>query len=174
MTTEGERPVDGSEAERLDNRFRALLEGLRTTLPGVQVLFGFLLIVPFQTSFADLEQPAEVAYYTAFIATAAASVLLIAPSVHQRVRAPLTGMARRHPGHVRQAVYLTIAGTVAFAIALAASVYLVSGLVFDDLIATVVAAATSVLVAATWFYLPLVAWRRDGTRPEGLPGTTDG
>lgn len=144
----------------VDEQFRALMEGLRTTIPGVMVLFSFLLALPLQTSFADIGGLNTVVFYTAFLSSAVASVLLIAPSVHQRVRAPFTGIRRRAQSHVQTAVRLTIAGTVAFLIAVASVVFLVSSIVFSNLLAAI---STSIVVGVAgwgWFYLPLVRFAR--------------
>jgi len=96
---------------------------LPTTLPGVQVLFAFLLTLPLQAAFEGLAAPAKAAYLIAFFASASASVLLIAPSAHQRLRAPKTGVPRRSRKDLEFTVRMTIAGTVAFSFALAASVF---------------------------------------------------
>lgn len=150
---------DDADRNGVDESFRALLEGLRTTLPGVQVLFAFLLTIPFQGAFADLRGIELGAFYVAFFATAVSSILLIAPSAHQRLRAPLTGVARRSASHLAITVKLTIVGTVTFAVALAASVFLVSTLVFDDLTGSIAASIVTLLAAWSWFYLPLVTFR---------------
>lgn len=148
------------EAGDADDQFRALMEGLRTTLPGVQVLFAFLLTLPFQPAFSDLDGGDRLAYAVAIYASAVASVLLIAPSVHQRVRAPISGITRRHLDHVQVAAWLAIAGTVVFLVALVAAVYLVSSVVF----AHTAAVTASVVIAATagwtWFVLPAVQFGR--------------
>ena len=96
----------------VDDQFRAILEGLRTTLPGVQVLFAFLLVLPLQASFAEIRDLERFAYYVAFFGSAMSSVLLIAPSAHQRLRAPITGVERRSTTHLRITIVLTIVGTV--------------------------------------------------------------
>jgi len=150
---------ENADENGVDESFRAILEGLRTTLPGVQVLFAFLLTIPFQGSFADLRGIESVAFYVAFFATAVSSILLIAPSAHQRLRAPLTGVARRSAHHLEIAVKLTIIGTVTFAVALAAAVFLVSTLVFDDVTGSIAASIVTLLAAWAWFYLPLVTFR---------------
>lgn len=152
---------DDSADNAVDESFMAILEGLRVTLPGVQVLFAFLLTIPFQASFADLRGVESWAFYVAFFATAVSSILFIAPSAHQRLRAPLTGVARRSERHLEIAVRLTIVGTVTFAVALAASVFLVSTLVFDDVTGSLAASAVTLLAAWAWFYLPLVTFRND-------------
>ncbi len=148
---------DGS----VDDQFRALMEGLRTTIPGVMVLFAFLLTMPLQSPFGDLSSINKTAYYIAFISSALSAVLLIAPSVHQRVRAPISGIRRRHTKHVMAATRLAIAGTVTFAVAITASVYLVTSLVLSDMIASVVAATIAAAAAWSWFYMPLVTFRSD-------------
>lgn len=151
-----------SDDMSVDQQFRALMEGIRTTLPGVQVLFAFLLILPFQGRFADLRGLDEYVYYLAVMASAVASVLLIAPSAHQRVRGLETGIPRHHLEHIRTAARLTVAGTVAFLVALAAAVYLVSTVVFRDSVAATAVAVVAGLAAWAWFYLPLVEFRRTG------------
>ena len=145
----------------VDDSFRGVMEGLRTTLPGVQVLFAFLLTLPIQPSFAELERNERWVFYLAFASAALGSVLLIAPSVHQRVRAPISGIRRRTPRHVYVAIKVAIAGTVATAVAIAASVYLVSSLVFGDPFGAGAAAAIAGLTAWAWFYLPLVSFRNE-------------
>ena len=121
------REEDGDE---VDDAFRAVLEGLRTTLPGVQVLFAFLLTLPFLESFRSLPVSEKTAFYLAFFGSAVASILLIAPSAHQRIRAPISGVKRRSARHLQITVRITIIGTVVFAVALVAAVYLVSSLVY--------------------------------------------
>lgn len=144
----------------VDDEFRGLLEGLRTTLPGTQALFGFLLILPFQGRFGDLQAVPRTAYYTAFIASALATVLLVAPSAHQRLRAPRDGIQRRSPTHLRITVWITIAGTVAFAVGLVAAVFLVSQVVFSNLWASVASAFVAAVMVASWFHVPLVTFER--------------
>jgi hypothetical protein len=145
----------------VDDEFRSILEGLRTTLPGVQVLFAFLLILPLQSAFAELRDMERIAYYVAFFGSAMASVLLIAPSAHQRLRAPFTGVERRSKRHLRVTIFMTNAGTIIFAIALAAAVFLVSTLVLpSDSVAIGATAAVAAVVAWSWFYVPLVTFQR--------------
>ncbi len=155
MTEMGDEPNHD-----VDDQFRALLEGLRTTLPGVQVLFAFLLTLPFQAAFAEIRDVERVAYYMAFFGSAIASVLLIAPSAHQRLRAPITGMTRRSSRHLRITVLITIVGTVVFAVALAAAVFLISTLVLTDNVAVAATAAVVAVLIWSWFYVPLVTFKR--------------
>jgi len=144
----------------VDDQFRSLMEGLRTTLPGVQVLFAFLLVLPLQASFVEITDLERIAYYVSFFGSAMASVLLIAPSAHQRLRAPVTGMERRSERHLHIAVNLTIAGTIIFAIALSAAVFLISTLTLTDSVAVGATIAVAVVLAWSWFYIPMVTFRR--------------
>ena len=151
--------TDRSEND-VDDQFRSLMEGLRTTLPGVQVLFAFLLVLPLQTAFSEISDTARVAYYISFFGSAIASVLLIAPSAHQRLRAPVDGVERHSERHLQIAVSLTIAGTIVFAIALAAAVFLISSLTLTDSFAIGATIALTALMAWAWFFIPLVTFRR--------------
>jgi hypothetical protein len=148
------------EQTDVDDQFRSLMEGLRTTLPGVQVLFAFLLVLPLQAEFTGISDGEKVAYYVAFFGSAMASVLLIAPSAHQRLRAPITGLERRSERHIDVAVNLGIAGTIIFAIALAAAVYLISSLTLTNSFAIAATVAVGAITVWSWFYLPLIAFRR--------------
>jgi hypothetical protein len=170
--TEDEAQTGGSKSGRpksdealtdneIDDSFRGVMEGLRTTLPGVQVLFAFLLTLPIQASFAELEPSDRWVFYVAFGSSALASVLLIAPSVHQRVRAPISGFRRHTARHVYVAIKVAIAGTIATAVAIAASVYLVTSLVFGDRAGAAAAAVIAGVTTWAWFYLPIVNFSRD-------------
>jgi hypothetical protein len=143
----------------VDDQFRSLMEGLRTTLPGVQVLFAFLLVLPLQASFSQIGGMEKAAYYVAFFGSAMSSVLLIAPSAHQRLRAPISGMERHSQRHLDIAVNLTIAGTIVFAVALAAAVFLISALTLSNSLAIAAALAVAAVTAWSWFYIPLISFR---------------
>ena len=145
----------------VDDAFRAFMEGLRTTLPGIQVLFAFLLILPFQQSFSELSGPEEIAYFVAFFGSAVASILLIAPSAHQRVRAPQSGVRRHSLQHLQMAVRITIVGTVVFAIALVAAVYLVSSILLETVAGVVATVLVGLILGWAWFYVPLVTFNEE-------------
>lgn len=145
----------------VDDEFRALMEGLRTTIPGVMVLFSFLLVLPLQSTFGDIGGPNTIVFYAAFISAALASILFIAPSVHQRVRGPISGIKRNSWSHVLYATKVAIAGNVFFLISIVAVVYLVSSLVFTEPLAAVATVLIAVIASWSWFYLPLVRFRED-------------
>ena len=153
--------AQSDSADQVDDQFRALMEGLRTTIPGVIVLFSFLLVLPLQSAFAEIQLSNTIVYYTAFSSSALAAVLLIAPSVHQRMRAPISGIQRRTMSHVMFATKVAIAGTVFFLVAISAVVYLVSSLVFTNLAAVVATAVITAVAVWAWIYLPLFSFDRE-------------
>jgi len=155
-------PQDEPARHDIDDDFRSLMEGLRTTLPGVQLISAFLLILPFQTAFGELSHPERGAFHIAFVSALMSSLLLMAPATHQRLRARSDGtVARRTPRHVKVATRLATAGSVLFAVALVAVAYLVASVVLGTLEAVVLTAAVAVLGAWSWFYLPLVSFERE-------------
>lgn len=157
----GERVDDGRTGD-VDDQFRALLEGLRTTLPGVQLITAFLLTVPLYDRFTDLVTAERVAYYVAFVSALLSSLLLMAPSAHQRLRADERGaVVRRSPRHLRVAVRLTIVGTAVFMVAITAVAYLVSSVVMNTVVAAALAALVAFVGGWSWFYLPIVRFSGD-------------
>jgi hypothetical protein len=152
--------AEESKDERLDRELIELLNELRVALPGVQVLFAFLLAVPFTQRFERLTAVQEDVFFAAFLCTAVATALLIAPSAYHRLR------WREHDKEhmLQMSNRLAIAGTVFLAAAIIAVVYLVTDLIFGlaaTLVATLLAA---VLFGWLWYGLPLV--RRLRARPQ--------
>jgi hypothetical protein len=89
-------------------------------------------------------------------------LLLMAPSSHQRLRAREgKGVARRHRHHLDVAVHVTIVGSALFAVAVTAVAYLVSSIVLGTTGALAVTAAIVVTWGWSWYYVPLVSFRRD-------------
>jgi hypothetical protein len=147
--------ADESKEERLDRELIELLNELRVALPGVQVLFAFLLGVPFTQRFAQATDLQQDAYFFTFLCTAAATALLIAPSAYHR----LTWRQgdKEHLLVVSNA--LTIAGTFFLAVAIASTVFVVTDLLFATTAAALVAGATAVFYALFWYVLPLLRRR---------------
>ncbi len=153
------RPYPQDDIDEADKSFKRLLEGLRTTLPGAQVLLGFLFILPFQAEFSSMSDIDRIIYQVAFYSAALASVLLIAPSVHQRFRAPMTGIRRNDKAHVDVAVWVSLAGSVALGVAITASTALVGSTVSESWVATAMAVLVGLTVVYTWALQPLVQFR---------------
>ena len=151
----------GGQRTDVDDQFRSLLEGLRTTLPGVQLITAFLLTLPLYERFEDLTTAENAAYYIAFVSALLSSLLLMAPSSHQRLRAPDHGVTRRSPHHLQVAIWLTVAGTVGFAVAITAVAFLVSSIVLNTVAAIAVASLVAAVGAWSWFYVPLISFERE-------------
>ena len=151
-------PPDDPDA---DEQFSRLLEGLRATLPGVEVLFAFLLVLPFQQNFTKLRGYETRLYVIALTFAGVALVLLIAPSIHQRVRAPFTGLPRRSVRHVKVGAYLGIAGSVAASLALVTSTWLAVTVVYGRGWAVLLAVLIAALLGWSWFFIPLYVFRDD-------------
>ena len=155
-------PSGDHDDEQVEDEFRSLLEGLRTTLPGVQLVTAFLLTVPLYEKYDTLGRSERMAYYIAFASALVASLLLMAPSSHQRLRArDGEGVSRRHRRHLDVAVRLTILGSVLFAVAITAVAFLVSSIVLGTGWSLAVTMAVVVTWAWSWYYLPLFTFRRD-------------
>lgn len=146
-----DRPHE-TEKERLDRNFVELLGGLRVALPGIQVLFAFLLLLPFQRGFDDVTAFQERVYFVALSATALSSVLLIAGPVRHRI------LFRRDAKNyvVFSASRLAIIGLTLLGIAICAVMLLISDYLFNALTAGVVTGALAAAIIGTWFAAPLL------------------
>ena len=137
--------------ERVDRELIELLNELRVVLPGVQVLFGFLLLLPFQQTFGQIGDLERAVYFVAFLSSTAASVLLIAPSTYHRIRFREPDKERL----LRHGNRFLLAGTLALGIALAATAFLITDVLFGRGPGVAVAIAAIALVASAWYVLPL-------------------
>jgi uncharacterized membrane protein YiaA len=147
---------DETPSERADRNLNELLGELRVALPGVQVLFAFLLVVPFNQRFADLNALQEKVYFAVLICTAFAAALLIAPSMHHRIEFQQGDKEYI----VKIANRLTIGGLTLLAIAMTGAVVLITDFVFDSTTTTVAAAALALTFAWLWYVMPLLRLRR--------------
>lgn len=140
-----------SEQERLDRELIELLNELRVVLPGVQVLFAFLLTVPFAQRFGQVNTFQRDAYFGILLCTALATVLLIAPSSYHRLRF--------RAGDKKQILVVSnrmmIAGIAVLAVAMVGAILLITDLLFSRTAAIVTASAAAVVFAGFWFALPL-------------------
>lgn len=143
--------------EKLDRELKELLDELRVALPGVQVLFAFLLTVAFSQGFAKMTVTQRNVYFATLLATAAASAFLMAPSACHRLR------WRRSDKDwlLRFGNRMAITGIALLAISVCGAVFLISDVLFDPSIALSVAAAAAVLFAGLWFVLPLTRAARE-------------
>lgn len=137
--------------ERVDRELVELLGELRVALPGVQVLFAFLLIVPFTERFEELTGLQRDVYFAALLCAAASSVLLIAPSAYHRLRF-------RHPNKAQMVIdsnRLAIAGLGFLALAMTGVVLLISSVLFGTVTSVLTTALTFAVFGGAWYVLPL-------------------
>jgi cation transport ATPase len=144
-------PKPEDRKERLDRELIELLNELRVALPGVQVLFAFLLTVPFTERFTRLTEGQRDGYFAAFIATAISSILLMAPSAYHRLR--WRQADKEHMLRLSNA--LAIAGIGSLAIAISLVVFVVTDLVFFSEAAAVATAIVGGGLVLFWFAIPL-------------------
>ena len=142
---------DEGEAERLDRELLELLNELRVAIPGVQVLFGFLLTVPFQQGFRRIDEFQEHVYFVTLLLAAAASMFLIAPTAYHRIMF----RERDKPRLIRTATQQAIAGLVFLALALNGAVLLVTDLLFQAGTVVPVVAISGLSFLWLWFGLAL-------------------
>lgn len=147
--------------ERVDRELIELLNELRVALPGVQVLFAFLLTVPFSSRFEALSSGQRMLYFLTFATTVAASACLMAPTTYHRLRFRDGDKERM----LVTANRFAIVGTALMAIAIGLAMGLVADLLYGITIATVAAASVIGLLAWSWFGIPL--FRKFVEEPEG-------
>ncbi|HEY7967109.1 MAG TPA: DUF6328 family protein [Solirubrobacteraceae bacterium] len=154
-----------TEHERLDRNLAELTAELRVAVTGVQVLFAFLLVAPFDSGFAHLRDYERKLYFAALLLAALAAVFTIAPSAQHR-------LLFRHDAKaylVARATSLAIAGLTCLALAMCLALTLVASYLFGDVAGAVTGAAMALAFAALWFAMPLRRARRGGAAPDPGP-----
>jgi hypothetical protein len=137
--------------DRRDRELIELLNELRVALPGVQVLFAFLLTVPFSQRFSTVTPSQKVVYFVAVLCAAAATALLIAPTAYHRVqfregdKESLLNISNR----------LTLGGLFFLAVSIGCVVFIITDVLFSGVIVVLASAANAVLFALLWFVLPV-------------------
>jgi Family of unknown function (DUF6328) len=155
-----EGPHDEPESERLGRNLTDLLNELRVAGTGIQVLFAFLLVVPFNAGWKQASTFDRYVYFTALLCIAIAAVLLIAPSIHHR----LLFRQRERAYLVKIGTRLAIVAAAFLSVGLTAILVLISNFVFGTIAAVCVGIAVATVVTTVWFLLPL-------RRRDDLPGT---
>jgi hypothetical protein len=145
--------ADGEDkAERLDRELIELLNELRVALPGVQVLFGFLLTVPCSQGWSKVTDTERLVFFVTFLSTALATALLIAPSAQHRI----LWRAGDKEALLKRANVLAILGTMFLALSITGAVWVVTDLIYDQAPTALVTAGVAGVFAWIWFVAPLV------------------
>ena len=147
--------------ERADRNLSELLQELRVALPGVQVLFAFLLTVPFTERFGRLTTFQEGLYLVTLLSTAMTIALLVAPTANHRLL-----FRKRDKEHiVLVANRLAVAGIALMAVSTVAAILLITDMVFESAVPALTAAAASVVFGWLWFVMPMVRRARLDDKP---------
>jgi hypothetical protein len=150
--------AEETKKERVDRELIELLTELRVALPGVQVLFAFLLTLPFTNGWPKLGGTERAIYFVALLLAAVASGFLIAPSAHHRL------LFRRRDKE--QLVFwgnrMALCGLVTLGLAIATSVAVVADFIYGEAIGVPVAGAALLFLAVLWFGVPRLYARDDG------------
>jgi hypothetical protein len=153
-------------AERLDRNYTELLQELRVAQTGVQILFAFLLGIPFTQRFTSTTNFQRGVYFVTLLLAALASALLIGPVSYHRL------IFRRHAKArlVNVSNVMAVAGTGALAGAMTGVVLMVADVLFGLVAGVVTAAGVGAVFGTLWYALPLVQrsqWERDGVGGRG-------
>ena len=138
--------------EDFDRELDEILSELRVLLPGVAVLFGFLLTVPFSSRFPNLPDLDRDVYFVGFVASALALVCLAGETAYHRLRGKPYDKRRL----IRLATHEAIAGLVCLGVALIAVVFLVADVLFAGGLTVAVTVAVAMVAAVLWFVVPLL------------------
>jgi putative flippase GtrA len=144
-------PPGETEKERLDRNLNELLGELRVALPGVQVLFAFLLTVPFNQRFAHVTQFQKNVYFVTLLCAAGASICLIATTVHHRV----TFRQRQRPRLVQVGNTMAIIGLAFLAVAIVGAVLLVTDVLFGVVTTVIATSVVALAILGVWYVMPL-------------------
>jgi cation transport ATPase len=140
------------EQERLNRQLEELLNEVRVAMPGVQVLFGFLLAVPFQQGFDTITSSQRLVYFATLVAAAVATAFFIAPTAYHRIN--FEQHEKKRIIHLGNREFLI--GLVALALAMNGAVALVTDLIFKGSTLVVTVVLVGSLFATLWFGLGVV------------------
>jgi NADH:ubiquinone oxidoreductase subunit 6 (subunit J) len=158
-----ETPEEKAERQRIDRNLQELLGELRVALPGVQVLFAFLLTVPFSQNFSKLNEGQQKLYYGVLIATALATALLIAPTAHHRLlfrqgdKEHLVTTSNRY----------AIVGLAVLGTAIGGALFLIGDYLYGTATTVIVTGAIGSVFVTVWYLLPLYRRSQLSRRERG-------
>ena len=140
-----------------DRELIELLNELRVVLPGIQVTFAFLLVVPFSQGWTKVTTLQEKVYFLTFLSIATATAFLIAPTTYHRLR------WREHDKEqmLKTSNRYAIIGTVLLSLAMTGIVFLITDFIYDSALAIWVTAAAAGLFIVLWYGIPLLRGLRD-------------
>jgi FtsH-binding integral membrane protein len=147
-----QQPADENTAQRSRRQLMELLQELRVALPGVQVLFGFLLVVPFSARWAEVNSFQRDLYFACLLCAAGASAFLIAPTAIHR----LDFDRGDKPLIVQISNVLAIVGLTFLALAIVGVVLLITDVLYDGASVAGYTAGVAAMFVALWYTIPLL------------------
>jgi len=156
---------DEDRAERVNRELIELLNELRVALPGVQVLFAFLLAVPFAQGFTRVTEFQRALFFVVMALTAVSAALLIAPSAWHRLRFRQEDKERI----LRASNKMSIGGLGFLALAMTGALMLIADFIYSPTLTIISGAAALIVFGMLWYVLPLLGPR--GPRPGETPET---
>jgi len=145
-------PADETPHERLNRNLIEMLQEVRVAMPGVQVLFGFLLAVPFQQRFQQADTFQRMVYFVTLVFAAAATACFVAPTAYHRLMFRL----RDKPALVKFGNRMVIAGLLCLAVAMNGAVLLVTDFLFKAPTQLIAVLALGCVYAWLWFGVAMV------------------
>jgi Family of unknown function (DUF6328) len=148
--------------KRVDRELIELLNELRVALPGVQVLFAFLLTVPFTPYFLKITDAQKNVYFAAFLTASVATALFIAPTAYHRIRFREGDKEQL----LQTANRLALLGTVFLAASISCVVFVITDILFGGAAALITTALNVVLFTWLWYVLPFSRHLRDANKKD--------
>ena len=143
---------DESRRARVNRELIELLNELRVALPGVQVLFAFLLAVPFSNGYSRITGFQKHIFFATLVATTISTLCFIVPTAYHR----LNFREQEKERILVTSNKFSVAGLAFLALAMVGVVVLVTDVIYSDAAALVTGALTLVAFGSLWFALPLL------------------
>ena len=163
MEEQGAAGREETEYERLDRNFNELLQELRVSQTGVQILFAFLLTLPFTQRFTEVSSFQKDVYFATLLLSGCASILFIGPVSWHRV------LFRRQ--EKREVVFaanlMAIGGLVCLSLAMVGVILFISDFLFSATAAVIAAGCLGLMIVVLWYTLPLIRLMRIVRRDRG-------
>lgn len=153
-----------TDKERYERNFADLLQELRVAQTGVQILFAFLLTLPFSAGFGQVSQFQKDVYVVALVAAASAAAMIIAPVAYHR----MLFQRGRKPELVRSAHRLASGGLAVLLVAMVSAVLLVTDFILDRWVAWLISGVTGLWFVLLWAVFPYRR-RHDRAASEDVP-----
>lgn len=153
---------DETPAERVDRHWNEMLQELRVTQTGVQVLFAFLLVLPFQQRFGDLGDFSRILFVVVVCLAAVSTALTLAPVITHRF------LYTKHKKDILLTVSdaLTKASFISVGLTLTGALVLVIDMVLNRTAAYAIVGGIAIFVLLLWVVIPGWLLRRHGDVPS--------